>query len=91
MKTLNTIKINQPAKKTEKPARRPPSIPLTRVGHVRDELAKVYREVRRGDLGSNEGGKLCYILMAIRQVIETGELESRVKALENGQEDSGNE
>lgn len=28
----------------------PPTIPLTKIGHVRDELAKVYGECRRGDL-----------------------------------------
>ena len=45
--------MNQPAKTKEKKPRRPPGIPLTKVGHVRDELAKVYREARRGDLGTN--------------------------------------
>ena len=79
--------MNEPAKTKEKKPRRPPGIPLTKVGHVRDELAKVYRETRRGDLGTNEAGKLCYILMAIKGVIETGELEQRIEALENGRED----
>lgn len=71
---------------TPKKPRRPPSIRLTKVGHVRDELAKVYREARNGDLGTNEAGKLTYILMAIKSVIETGDLEKRLEALEQGQE-----
>ena len=79
--------MNEPAKTKEKKPRRPPGVPLTKVGHVRDELARVYREARRGDLSTNEAGKLTYILMAIKQVIETGDLEQRIEALENGRED----
>lgn len=84
---MNTKEMNQPAETKEKPARRPPGIPLTKIGHVRDELAKVYREARRGDLGTNEAGKLTYILMAVKQVIETGDLEKRIEALERGREE----
>jgi len=83
--------MKQPAKTKEKKPRRPPGIPLTKVGHVRDELARVYRECRRGDLPTGEAGKLCYILMAIKQVIETGDLERRIEALEMGQEAKHNE
>lgn len=79
--------MKQPAKTKEKPPRRPPGISLTKVGHVRDELARVYREARRGDLSTNEAGKLTYILMAIKSVIETGELERRIEALEQGRDD----
>lgn len=79
--------MKQPAKTTEKKPRRTPGIPLTKIGHVRDELAKVYRECRRGDLPTNEAGKLTYILMALKSVIETGELERRIEALEQGRED----
>ena len=79
--------MNEPAKTKGKKPRRPPGVPLTKVGHVRDELARVYREARRGDLSTNQAGKLTYILMAIKQVIETGDLEQRIEALENGRED----
>jgi hypothetical protein len=59
-------------------------VSLTKIGHVRDELARLYRSARRGELAANEAGKLTYILVSLARIIEGGELEKRVDQLEQG-------
>lgn len=50
---------------------------------VRREMAKVYREARSGLVDVQDATKLTWCLQAIGKVIEGGDLEKRVEALEN--------
>lgn len=58
------------------------SIALTKMNHVRSELARVYREARTGKMDTSEATKLTYILQVLAKIIEGGELEQRIEALE---------
>ncbi|MDA3901883.1 MAG: hypothetical protein PF441_00390 [Desulfuromusa sp.] len=55
---------------------------LTRLEHVRAELAKVYRLARTGQMETQDATRLCYILTSLAKVISDSNLEARVKALE---------
>ena len=57
-------------------------LPLTTLIHVRDEMARCYRQMRAGDLDSSEGSKRVYVLGQIGKVIEGALLEQRIEALE---------
>jgi hypothetical protein len=59
-----------------------PPGPLTTLGHVRTELAKVYRDTRLRKIPTAEGTRLAYILMMIGRIIEGNEMEKRLEALE---------
>ena len=69
----------------------PPSEPGLRVGRlhnmagVRRELARVYREARKGVLSVADAAKLGNLLAILARIIETSTLETRVKALEDKQ------
>ncbi len=56
--------------------------PLDTVGGVCTELAKVYREARRGDLDMAEAKGLTYVLREIRCALEASDIERRIEALE---------
>ena len=60
----------------------PPRTALTKLEHVRDELARVYRHARTGKIETSEGTRLTYMLVALAKIIESSELEERVRALE---------
>ena len=60
----------------------PPRTALTKLEHVRDELARVYRNARTGKIETSEGTRLTYMLVALSKIIESSELEERVRALE---------
>jgi len=49
---------------------------------VRREMAKVYREARSGLLNTQDATKLTWMLQAVSKVIEGGDIEERIKALE---------
>jgi len=55
---------------------------LDSVGGVVKEMARCYREARRGTLETKEMGRLVYALTQIRQAIEGSELEARISELE---------
>jgi len=57
---------------------------LDTIGGVVTEMAQVYRATRRGDLDSLEGARLVSMLTQIRTAIETGDIEKRIEALEDG-------
>ena len=57
---------------------------LDTVVGVRQEQALIYREARTGKLETSDLTKLMYCLNIIRQTIESGEIEVRLDALENG-------
>lgn len=62
--------------------------PLPRVSRLdtlpacRRELARVYREVRLGKLDSQVGTRLAFMVTSIARLIEGGEIERRLAALE---------
>jgi hypothetical protein len=45
-------------------------------------MARVYRDVRTGRIQTADGTKLAYVLAQLGKLIETGELEKRLEAIE---------
>lgn len=68
----------------------PPRTALTKLEHVRDELARVYRSARTGKIETQEATRLTYILVALSKVIESSDLEQRIDALEQSSGGGGN-
>ena len=60
----------------------PPRTALTKLEHVRDELARVYRHARTGKIETSEGTRLTYMLVALSKIIESSDLEERIRTLE---------
>lgn len=61
----------------------PREIHLKTVDNVRLEMAKVYRDMRRGVVDTGDGTKLVYVLSAIAKAIEIHDIEQRIKLLED--------
>lgn len=57
-------------------------LPLKTAQHVRTELARVYRSMKHADIDPAVGTKLTYVLVALGKMIEVGDLEKRIEALE---------
>lgn len=57
-------------------------IDLKTIDDVRVEMARVYRDMRAGRIDTADGTKLSYVLAQIGKLIESGELEKRLEALE---------
>ena len=55
---------------------------LHRLSEVRQEMARVYRDARRGQLDPGTMAKFIYALDRIGRVIEIEQIESRILALE---------
>lgn len=55
---------------------------LTKLSHIRTELAKVYRDARTGRIDSRQGTRLAFILAQLGKLIAYENLESRIEALE---------
>ena len=65
------------------PRRQPsPRLKLETAAHCRRELARIYREARRGELKPETATKLAYLIDLISRVIERSDLERRVEELE---------
>lgn len=60
----------------------PQTIHLKTADDVRLEMAKVYRDMRRGDIDMADGTKLVYVLSQLNKAIETSLVEARMEALE---------
>ena len=60
----------------------PPRKALTKIEHVRGEMASVYRQCRAGNIDSQEAGRLTYILVSLAKLIEQDDLERRVEEME---------
>ena len=60
----------------------PPTIHLKTMHDVRLEMAKIYREVRRGKLNPQDGSKMTFMLSSIGKVIESSVLDVRAEAIE---------
>ena len=59
---------------------------LDTIGDIKREMAKLYRETRSGLVDVQDATKLTWCLQAVAKVIETSDLEERVKNLENRDE-----
>jgi len=64
------------------PPRQKGSIALTKMSHIRTELASLYREARTGKIDLSDATKLTFMLQVLGKIIEGGELEQRIEALE---------
>jgi hypothetical protein len=60
----------------------PRQIKLATIDDCRREMASLYRETKAGKRDTSEGSKLAYILSQIAKLIEVGELEKRMVAIE---------
>ncbi|QUJ75375.1 hypothetical protein KDD17_10300 [Sulfitobacter albidus] len=58
---------------------------LNTVADVQRELSKLYRLARAKKLDVSEASKLSNILVMIARIMETGDLEARIEALEKGE------
>ena len=77
--TQNLTVIDNDSKEIGSPL---PRTALTKIEHIRDELARVYRHARAGKIETQEATRLTYILNILAKIIETSELEERVRMLE---------
>lgn len=59
-----------------------PRTDLKTIDDVRVEMAKVYRSVKSGEMDSQHGSRLVYILSQIGRMVESHEIEIRILALE---------
>jgi len=59
-----------------------PHLNLSNLDGIRREMAKVYKDMRRGSVPSQDGTRLVYVLGELRKVFEACELEKRIEALE---------
>lgn len=65
------------------PARkRPKNIKLSSVSDVAEELARLYRQARAGEVETADASRLCYVLNTLASVLETAQLEARIQQLE---------
>jgi hypothetical protein len=55
---------------------------LSKIEHVRAELANVYRQARVGNIDMADATKMAYILSILAKLIETNDLERRIELLE---------
>ena len=60
----------------------PLTIHLKTADDVRLEMAKVYRDSRRGNINVSDGAKLVFMLGQIGKMIELSDIEKRIKKLE---------
>ena len=56
--------------------------PLRTQGEIGDELARLYRRARAGEIDVQAAGRLAYVLSLLAKVLEAGDLERRIEALE---------
>ena len=59
-----------------------PRLRLSTIGDCKREIAKLYREVRRGETSSTEAGKLVWMLNTLANLIADHDIEARLEALE---------
>jgi len=60
----------------------PSRIDLKTIDDVRVEMARVYRDMRAGRIDTADGTKLAYVLAQLGKLIESGEIEKRLEAVE---------
>lgn len=63
-----------------------PQIKLATIDDCRREMARVYRDARTGQTSTADASRLVYMLTSIAKMIEIGQLEQRLAALERIQD-----
>lgn len=61
-----------------------PRLKLETAAHCRREIARIYREARRGELKPETATKLAYLVELASRMIERSDLERRLELLEDG-------
>lgn len=81
--------LNEPPKALQievlEPLPSPPKRKRTKLADcrsIRSELGRVYRQARSGEIDTTTATRLAYILDLMSRMIERGELEDRIAALE---------
>lgn len=64
-------------------------LPLNTADDARRELARLYREAKSGGRDVSEASKLANMLAILARMIETGDLEARIEALEASKDKGG--
>ena len=59
-----------------------PQLKLATIEDCRREMARVYRDARTATTDTADASRLVYMLTAIAKMIEIGQLEQRLNALE---------
>lgn len=59
-----------------------PQIKLATIDDCRLEMAKIYRDTKAGNRETADASRLVYMLTSIAKMIELGQLEQRITALE---------
>lgn len=62
-----------------------PQLKLATIDDCRREMARVYRDARTGQTETADASRLVYMLTSIAKMIEIGQLEQRLNALEGKQ------
>jgi len=62
-----------------------PQLKLATIEDCRREMARVYRDARTGQAETADASRLVYMLTSIAKMIEVGQLEERLNALEDKQ------
>lgn len=63
-------------------------LPLATANDVRRELARLYREGKAGQREVQDVSRLANVLQILGRMIETGDLETRIEALESAKEEA---
>lgn len=63
----------------------PARIDLKSIDDVRLEMARVYRDMKSGEIETSDGTKLVYVLGQIGKMIEVHDIEKRIELLEAGE------
>ncbi len=88
MKNKNQVTENKVIVLPPPPRHQKGSIALTKMHHIRAELATLYREAKTGKRDIGDATKLTYILREIGRVIEGSDLEQRIEQLEQIQKEN---
>ncbi len=58
-----------------------PTIHLKTLHDVRIEMSKVYRAAKTGEIDSQEGSRLIYMLSSLGKIIEAQQVDERIDAI----------
>lgn len=70
------------------PTPRPKHVKLASVQDVANELARLYRQTRAGLVPPADASRFAYMLNTLAGLIELGQLEARLTALEQAHEET---
>lgn len=63
----------------------PKKLNLSHPENIRQEMARVYREARGGEIDTQDATRLIYMLAQIAKAYELGVIEQRLQTLEHAQ------